>query len=43
MQAYHRFNKDCTDEEAAWIWAYCKRRDIDTGNLKFSADIDELY
>lgn len=30
MQAYHRFNEACSDEEEAWILEYCKRHDIDT-------------
>ncbi|MBR5800851.1 MAG: PcfJ domain-containing protein [Lachnospiraceae bacterium] len=28
MQAYHRFNEECTDEEQLWIGEYCKRHDI---------------
>lgn len=42
MQAYHRFNEDCTQEEAEWIIDYCDRHDIGHGNFKFNNDIDEL-
>ena len=28
MQAYHRFNEECTDKEKEWIEAYCQRHDI---------------
>lgn len=28
MQAYHRFNEDCTPEEAVWIRDYCIRHGI---------------
>ncbi len=43
MQAYHRFNKDCTEEEAAWITEYCRRHGIKTGKFAFDADVDELF
>ncbi len=43
MQAYHRFNKDCTVEEARWITDYCFRHDISTGKFKFNARVDELF
>ena len=42
MQAYHRFNEDCTAEEAEWILNYCYRHGIKTGNFKFNRDVDEL-
>ena len=42
MQAYHRFNEDCTQEEAEWILKYCDRHGIRRGNFKFNNDIDEL-
>ena len=43
MQAYHRFNKDCTEEEAEWITEYCRRHGIKTGKFTFNADFDELF
>ena len=43
MQAYHRFNTDCTFEEADWITGYCRRHGIATGKFKFNTDEDELY
>ncbi len=43
MQAYHRFNKDCTKEEAEWIREYCKRHGIKEGRYKFDAEVDELF
>lgn len=43
MQAYHRFNEDCTPKEAEWIHDYCDRHGIEWGNFKFNNDIDELY
>lgn len=43
MQAYHRFNEDCTKEEAEWITSYCKRYGIRTGKFKFNAEEDELF
>lgn len=43
MQAYHRFNTDCTVEEALWIERYCDRHGIETGKFKFNADVDELF
>ena len=43
MQAYHRFNEDCTPEEAAWIRAYCKRHGIYTDKFKFDAAVDQLF
>ena len=41
-QAYHRFNHDCTPEEAEWILDYCDRHGISRGNFKFDNDFDEL-
>ncbi len=43
MQAYHRFNKDCTDDEAVWIMNYCQRHDISLGTFSFGHVVDELY
>lgn len=41
-QAYHRFNEDCTKEEAEWIIDYCNRHGIDRGNFKFDCEVDLL-
>ncbi len=43
MQAYHRFNKDCSREEAAWIRQYCARHKIDPGRFSFDSAVDELF
>lgn len=43
MQAYHRFNEDCTEEEADWIRGYCRRHGIRTDKFRFDAEIDELF
>ncbi|MBQ0028385.1 MAG: PcfJ domain-containing protein [Lachnospiraceae bacterium] len=43
MQAYHRFNQDCTQEEAEWIKAYCMRHGIRTDKFRFNVDEDLLY
>lgn len=43
MQAYHRFNEDCTTEEAQWIREYCNRHKINQGEFKFNNDLDELF
>lgn len=43
MQAYHRFNSDCTDEEAAYIRDYCVRHGIGLGKFKFNYLVDELF
>ena len=43
MQAYHRFNEDCTLEEAGWINEYCKRHGVKTGKFIFDARHDELF
>ena len=42
MQAYHRFNEDCTPKEAEWICDYCDRHGIERGKFKFNNDIDGL-
>ena len=41
-QAYHRFNEDCTPEEASWIREYCSRHGLDTGEFKFNNIEDRL-
>ncbi len=43
MQAYHRFNRDCDEEEADWIRRYCRRHGIGTGKFTFNAQVDELF
>lgn len=43
MQAYHRFNEDCTPEEANWIRRYCKRHGIGTGKFRFDHNVDQLF
>lgn len=43
MQAYHRFNEDCTSEEADWILSYSKRHGIKTDKFMFDAEVDELF
>ena len=43
IQAYCRFNEDCTPEEADWIREYCDRHRIDTGKFQFNTDIDQLF
>jgi hypothetical protein len=35
MQAYHRFNEECTREEAVWIRDYCTRHGIAVGEFVF--------
>ena len=42
MQAYHRFNMDCSPEEAEWISDYCDRHGIKQGEFMFDRAIDEL-
>lgn len=44
-QAYHRFNEDCTEQEAEIIKEYCHRHKIDTSNFHFDRTIDlgEFY
>ena len=43
MQAYHRFNRDCSAAEARWIRSYCDRHGIRTERFRFNAAVDELY
>ncbi len=43
VQAYHRFNEDCTQEEAEWILDYCRRHEIDLGEFVFDRNIDMLF
>jgi len=43
MQAYHRFNRDCTKEEAEWICDYCERHGIGHSKFNFNSAIDELF
>ena len=43
MQAYHRFNTDCTPQEADWIRGYCHRHGISTENFQFDSTADELF
>ena len=43
MQAYHRFNEDCTPGEAEWIRGYCDRHGIDRRRYQFDRDEDELF
>lgn len=42
IQAYHRFNSDCTEYEAEWIRGYCQRHGIDASGYYFNAEIDDL-
>ena len=42
IQAYHRFNTDCSEDEAEWIRGYCKRHGVDFSGYNFNAEIDEL-
>lgn len=42
-QAYHRFNEDCTKEEADWIIDYCRRHGIERGEFLFDHNIDLLF
>mgnify|MGYP000004954785 FL=1 len=39
MQAYHRFNEDCTAEEIEWICDYCSRHAIGYDKFKLQADM----
>ena len=41
-QAYHRYNEDCTPEEAAWITDFCEEHGISTGNFHFDQRLDLL-
>lgn len=40
VEAYHRFNEDCTPDEAAWIRAYCDRHYIDHSKYHFNRELD---
>lgn len=42
MQAYRRFNADCTYEEASWIINYCDRHNINRGRFRFNKNADWL-
>ncbi len=42
-QAYHRFNEDCTPEEAEWIREYCERHSIDHERFQFNKELDQLW
>ncbi|WP_035769936.1 PcfJ domain-containing protein [Butyrivibrio sp. NC2002] len=39
-QAYHRFNQDCTTEEAIWIKGFCYRHGIGCSGFYFDRAID---
>ncbi len=39
-QAYHRFNNDCTSDEAKWIQGYCSRHGIGCSKFYFNREID---
>lgn len=43
MQAYHRFNEDCSKEEAEWILRYCERHGIKADRYSFDATADQLF
>lgn len=43
MQAYHRFNADCNEEEAQWIREYCDRHGIDCSRYQFNRNLDRLF
>ncbi len=43
VQAYHRFNEDCTPQEAAWIRKYCERHGIVSSRFQFDNAVDELF
>lgn len=40
MQAYHRFNVDCTTDEAEWIKKYCIRHGIISDRFRFLRELD---
>lgn len=42
-QAYHRFNTDCTADEAEWIRAYCRRHGIGCSGFAFNVHQDLLF
>lgn len=39
-QAYHRFNQDCSSDEAKWIREYCSRHGIGCNNFFFNRAVD---
>ena len=39
-QAYHRYNEDCSVDEARWIKLYCDRHVIDSDSFHFDVDLD---
>lgn len=43
MQAYGRFNSDCSPDEAEWIKNYCDRHGIGHSKFKFNRDVDLLF
>ena len=43
MQAYRRFNQDCSKEEAEWIRSYCDRNGIGHDKFKFVKSLDEVF
>lgn len=43
MQAYRRFNQDCSKEEAEWIRNYCDRNRIGHDKFKFDKSLDEVF
>ncbi len=43
MQAYHRYNSDCTKEEEDWIKDYCERHGIGHKKFRFNAEVDMLF
>ena len=40
MQAYHRYNRDCTEDEAEWIRKYCARHGIGCEHFYFNRELD---
>ncbi|MCR5595547.1 MAG: PcfJ domain-containing protein [Lachnospiraceae bacterium] len=40
VQAYHRFNEDCENEEVFWIRAYCDRHGINHTGYRFAREYD---
>lgn len=43
IQAYHRFNKNCSEEEEFFINDYCKRHGIENDTFTFGRHIDRLF
>jgi hypothetical protein len=43
MQAYGRFNEDCSSDEAKWIRNYCERHGIGCKKFMFDREIDQLF